>query len=266
MNNQKKIQASVIVANFNNAKFLVECIKSLLKQNLKSYEIIVVDDNSKDNSIKILNKYKKDILIIQIKKKTNYGSFNQINAYQKGFLKSKGKYIFFLDSDDYFKKNKLLRHVQIFKKQKNEKIIFDLPLLKFKNKVVKKTFKQKSFFTSNWPRFSPQSCISVTREYGNELFENLKIKKFDKIWFDFRIASYTFLKFKKVFILKDYLTFYRQHKNSESKKFKTFNKNWWTRRNQAHDFIKYLSNKKKFKKKFSVDKIITKSVNFLLYG
>ena len=264
MNNQKKIQASVIVANFNNAKFLDECIKSLLKQNLKSYEIIVVDDNSKDNSIKILEKFKKDILIIRIKNKTNFGSFNQINAYQKGFSKSKGKYIFFLDSDDFFKKDKLSKHIKIFKK-KNEKIIFDLPILKFKNKIIKKKFRQKLFFISNWPRFSPQSCISVTREYGNELFKNLKIKKFDKIWFDFRIASYTFLQLKKIFILKDHLTFYRQHKNSESKKFKTFNRNWWVRRGQAHDFIKYLSNKKKIKKKFSIDKIMTKSINFLLY-
>ena len=95
MNNQKKMQASVIVANFNNAKFLDECIKSLINQNLKSYEIIVIDDNSKDNSIKILEKYKKNISIIHIKKKTNHGSYNQINAYHKGFLRSKGKYIFF---------------------------------------------------------------------------------------------------------------------------------------------------------------------------
>jgi glycosyltransferase involved in cell wall biosynthesis len=262
---KKKILASIIVANFNNAAFLKDCLRSLINQNFISFEIIVVDDKSTDNSIKILDSFKNKISVIQNKKKTRYGSFNQINAYYKGFIKSKGKYIFFLDSDDLYKRNKLKNHVSAFEKNKKEKIIFDLPILKFKNKSMRQPFKQKFFFSSNWPRFSPQSCISVRRQYAIELFANLNIKKFDKIWFDFRIASYTFLKFKKIFILKDYLTYYRQHKSSESQKFKTFNKNWWLRRGQAHNFIKYLSNKKNLKKRFSLDKIITQLVNFLIH-
>lgn len=262
---KKKIIASIIVANYNNAVFLKDCLKSLINQKFNSYEIIVVDDMSTDNSIKILDKFKNKISLIKNKKKSKHGSYNQINTYYKGFLKSKGKYIFFLDSDDMYKTNKLKNHVSIFEKNKKEEIIFDLPILKFKNKSIRQNFKQNFFFTSSWPRFSPQSCISVRRRYAIELFTNLSIKKFDKIWFDFRIASYTFLKFKKIFILRDYLTYYRQHKSSESQKFKTFNKNWWLRRGQAHNFIKYLSNKKKFKKKISLDKIITQFINYLIY-
>ena len=117
MKKHKKIIASIIVANFNNAKFLDECLRSIFSQTFKSYEIIVVDDNSKDNSIEILNKYKKKIFIIQNKKKTKYGSFNQINSYYKGFLRSNGEYLFFLDSDDYFKKNKIKLIISEFKKK-----------------------------------------------------------------------------------------------------------------------------------------------------
>ena len=51
--------ASIIIANYNNAVYLEKCVGSILQQNYKKIEIIVVDDNSKDNSLKILKLYKK---------------------------------------------------------------------------------------------------------------------------------------------------------------------------------------------------------------
>jgi len=97
-------KASVIIANYNNAKYLRNCINSILNQSYKNIEIIAVDDKSEDSSLEVLKKYKKKIKVIKNRKKTSKGSYNQINSYYKGFIKSKGKYIFFLDSDDYFKK------------------------------------------------------------------------------------------------------------------------------------------------------------------
>ena len=103
----KNYLASVIIVNYNNANLLDQSIKSILCQTYKNIEIIVVDDMSTDDSIKKLNKYKNKITIIKNKKKTNHGSYNQINSYYNGYLKSNGKYLFFLDSDDYFKINKI---------------------------------------------------------------------------------------------------------------------------------------------------------------
>ena len=100
-----KVKASVIVVNFNNSKYIERCIKSLKEQSYKNLEIIFVDDHSTDNSISVIKKFKK-IKILKTSKKTNYGSLNQINACKKGISKSQGKIIFFLDSDDYFKKIK----------------------------------------------------------------------------------------------------------------------------------------------------------------
>ena len=56
------------------------------------------------------------------------------------------------------------------------------------------------------------------------LFKYLNIKKYETIWFDFRIASYIFLKFKKIYILNKHLTFYRQLENSASKNISFFPK------------------------------------------
>ncbi len=257
----KTQKASVIIVNYNNAKYLDKCINSILNQTYKNKEIIVVDDKSRDNSIEILKKYKKKIIVIKNNKKTSKGSFNQINAYHKGFIKSKGNYIFFLDSDDYFKKKKIELIIREFNKKNDLNLIFDLPIFKFKDKKIKKKFKQKKFIVSSWPRFSPQSCISVKKNFAKEIFKNLKIKKFETIWLDFRIAIYYFLKKKNIYVLKKYLTYYRQLENSASKEYKTFNKNWWYRRNQAHEFVSFINKKLKLKDTLNIDKILTRILN-----
>ena len=259
---KKKVLTSIIVVNYNNAKYIKKCLVSLFNQTYALKEIIVVDNFSKDNSLEILKKYKKKIKIIVNKKRTSEGSFNQIESYYKGFLKSKGDIIFFLDSDDYFKKDKIKSIVNKFKNAER-KIIFDLPIWKYKNKNIKKKIIQKKFLLSNWPRFSPQSCISLRRNIALQIFNFLSIKKFETIWFDFRIASFAYLKFGKIDILNNYYTYYRQLDNSASKKYKTFSKNWWYRRNQAHDFVNFLSKKLKLKNRMTIDKIVTKLINLV---
>ena len=261
---KKKIKVpkvSVVIVNYNNEKYLEECIKSIFDQTYSNIEIIVVDNKSTDNSLKVLKKYKNNITLILNKKRTNQGSYNQINSYYKGYLKSKGKYLFFLDSDDYFKRNKIKFLIQKFKKNKKIDLIFDLPIFKFQNKKIKKKFIQKKFIFSSWPRFSPQSCISVRKTFAREIFQQLSIKKFETIWFDFRIAVYYFLKKKKLFIFKKHLTYYRQSDNSASKKYKTFSKNWWHRRKQAHNFVSYINKKLKKKDTMNIDKILTYIIN-----
>ena len=234
-------KVSVVIVKYNNAKYLEKCIKSLLNQSYRNIEIIIVDDKSTDNSFNILKKYRKKATIIFNKKKTSHGSYNQINSYYRGYLKSKGKYLFFLDSDDYFKKKKIELLVQRLIKNNKIDLIFDLPIFKFRNKKIKKKFVQKKFIFSSWPRFSPQSCITVKKKFARELFKKLSIKKYETIWFDFRIAVYYFLKKKQIHIFKKHLTYYRQLDNSASKEYKIFNKNWWHRRKQAHEFVSYIN-------------------------
>ena len=108
---QTKKKVSVIVVNYNNEKYLYRCLNSLYNQTNKNFEIIFVDDSSTDNSIQIAkeflskNNIKKFRLLIN-KKKTKYGSYNQINCILAALKFCKGEIISFVDSDDFFKNSR----------------------------------------------------------------------------------------------------------------------------------------------------------------
>ncbi len=90
---------SVIIPIFNTQDYLKKCLNSVINQTLKDIEIICINDNSTDNSLSILNQYKKQdkrIKIISLNK--NKGSSYTRNM---GINLSKGEYISFIDSDDY---------------------------------------------------------------------------------------------------------------------------------------------------------------------
>ena len=152
------MKASVVIANFNNAKFIEDCINSLNSQSYKNIEIIFFDDNSKDNSIEIVEKYK-NVKIIKNTTQTKFGSVNQINAFQKSIEVSNGDVIFFLDSDDYFHKNKIEKIVNQFLNNKNQMIIYDFPIiLRDDKKFYQK--KNNKIYKTYWGYIHPTSCIS----------------------------------------------------------------------------------------------------------
>lgn len=250
--------ATVLIANFNNSKYLKKCLLSVINQSYKNIQIILIDDNSKDKSLKIAKQFEDKVLIIKNKKKTGVGSWDQINAYYLGYLKSKGDVILFLDSDDYFTLKKVNIIMKYFKSYKKKNIVFDLPIFKFANFNKKKIFKQKKFILSSWPRFTPQSCISIRKNYANEIFKIARVKNYPTIWFDFRMAIYSFIKFENINIIKKYLTYYRQSNNSASSKYQKLSVSWWTRRLEAHNFFSLISKKLKKKDPKTLDKILTK--------
>lgn len=108
---------SVIVANFNGEKFLSQSVDSVLNQTFKDFELIVIDDNSKDNSQAILQEYiKKDKRIKAIFNKKNEGA---ADARNKGIKISKGKYIAILDSDDIAYADRFEKQFNFLEKNKD---------------------------------------------------------------------------------------------------------------------------------------------------
>ena len=66
-----KIFVSILITNFNKSHYLNETLKSCINQNFKNKEILIFDDCSTDNSLKIIEKFKKKIKIKKNKKKLN---------------------------------------------------------------------------------------------------------------------------------------------------------------------------------------------------
>ena len=137
------MKASIVIANYNNEKFINECLNSLNSQTHKDNEIIFFDDNSSDDSIKIAEKFS-NIKIIKNDIKTNFITFNQMNAFKKAVEICTGEVIFFLDSDDFFHENKIEKITNIFLKEKEKVIIFDFPIILEKNRVTKQKKKKQN--------------------------------------------------------------------------------------------------------------------------
>ncbi len=112
-NNHKKLKkikntqtVSIIVTTYNSAKFVENCINSLLNQTVNNIEIIVVDDASTDNTVEIIKKYP-TIKLIELDE--NNGTYYARNT---GISQSSGQFITFQDSDDWSHPERVSKQLQ----------------------------------------------------------------------------------------------------------------------------------------------------------
>ena len=97
------IKVSVIIPVYNVEQYLRQCLDSVINQTFKDIEIIIVNDCSPDNSLQIIKQYQqKDsrIVLVDLPENTGVG-----NARNEGIKLAKGKYITFIDPDDWAAKN-----------------------------------------------------------------------------------------------------------------------------------------------------------------
>ena len=135
------MKVSVIVTNYNYGKYLRRCIKSLLNQNFDSYEIIIVDDNSTDDSKNILLEYTTNPLIKVISNSTNIGVGASSAA---GGRLALGKYIVRVDADDYVH-NDFIKCIYLWGSFNNsEAVACDYLEVNFKGEILGKKIKKNS--------------------------------------------------------------------------------------------------------------------------
>ena len=115
----KNYKITIITVTKNSEKFIKQNIKSVLNQNYKNYEHIIVDGNSRDNTVKIIKSFKKKIKFIK-----NYNDKGLYHAMNVGIKNSSGDIIGILNSDDVYFKNSLKLVNKYFNKNKSLDFLF----------------------------------------------------------------------------------------------------------------------------------------------
>ena len=195
---KKKLFFSVIIPTYNREIVLHKAIKSVFNQTYQNWELIVIDNNSKDETKKVIKNFKsKKIKLYNINNKGIIAKSRNL-----GIKKSRGRYIAFLDSDDSWKKNKLLICKNEIIKSKYPKLIYhDMNLKKKDNQFF---FKKTNYFRkvkldvkkdliNNGPAY-PTSSVVVEKKIFKKINMFRENKKFIA-WEDFdawiRLSEYS---------------------------------------------------------------------------
>lgn len=185
----KKI--SVVIPVYNVEKYLRECLDSVISQTLAEIEIVCVNDGSRDGSRDILSEYEKKDARIVVVDKENGGLSSARNC---GLDVAKGKYVYFLDSDDLLNSQEALSELyQKAEENKLDQLFFDAEAF-FENEEVKQ---QNSGYITYYDRKGDYPDI----ESGKDLFCEFQANR------DFK-PSVCIQLFRRSFLKDNQLTFY----------------------------------------------------------
>ena len=182
---------SVIVPVYNVEKYLRECIDSILSQSFTDFELILVNDGSKDNSGVICDEYAAKDNRVKVIHKENGG---QSTARNQGVEVAQGEFAIFLDSDDFFIDTNvfadlqeiicdntdivIFRYCKYYSHEKKEECGESLADLQWENKggLIAELVKKDTFFCSCWSK-----CVSLQllREYAIRFDESLRCEDMD---------------------------------------------------------------------------------------
>jgi glycosyltransferase involved in cell wall biosynthesis len=254
------LSSILIVADYKE-KYVKETIKSCLNQTYKKIEILVGYSYLR-NIEQLKEMFLSDKLkFFQIKKNKCYPTQDQIYKIRFLLRKSRGKYIFLLDGDDIFLKDKItyiLNNKNIKKKLVQDNYI--LQKNNIKKIILKKSYKDNFIFKkifNNWPQKICTSTISLPRKLIEEFFYNNKTCSWKTLAIDVQLIIYYYLK-NKYYSTEKILTIKNEYeKNLDNKFSNIFSKIYWKRRYEQHKYYYNLTKKK------SLEYYICFVINFL---
>ena len=257
------MKISILITNYNKEKYVEKCILSSINQDYKNLEIIILDNNSSDNSLKIINKFSTKIKIIKRKRLSEFDPKNQIDSIIETFKISTGEVICLLDGDDLFLSNKISTISRYFYEEPEVDIIFDTPYVDTNNKILPLRLKD-FFFNNSWPSTVPTSGISFRRSFFDLCLKSNLLRNYPILEIDFRLNFFAKKIYKRYISLNQYLTFYRKVDDGIMSKIKKFSNIWWIKRLEAHNFIKYVYNTNNLKYYKNYDFYLTKVIVYFI--
>jgi len=179
----KKLKLSIITPSFNCGKYIEQAILSVLKQDYKNFEYIVIDGGSTDNTLKILKKYSK-----KYPKKFRYISEpdkGQTDAINKGLRMSTGDWFIWLNADDYYEPNVFSKLANYLRLNNKRGVVYgNCFTVEGNKKILSIPPKKVNFYSQK------NGCII----YGPTSFFNMKklkqVGEFDEklyLWMDYEM-------------------------------------------------------------------------------
>ncbi|MEM7819481.1 MAG: glycosyltransferase [Candidatus Aenigmatarchaeota archaeon] len=214
-------KVSICIPSYNYGNYISQAIESVLNQTFENFELIIVDNNSIDDTDYIVKKIK-DKRIRYIKNKQNVGMVKNFN---RCVSLAKGKYILILPADDRLLPKMLEKELEIFKKDKKIGLVYSAFTQVDANNNIIKIHKpyNKNYINEGLDEveklilgnYIPFSCLIIKKECFDKLgkFDENLVFSFDwDMWIRILLNGF------KIGYVSDILAIYRLHEKSETSK------------------------------------------------
>lgn len=234
---------SIIVPVYNVEKYIDRCVKSIIKQKYENIEIILVNDGSTDNSGYLCDKWKDIDKRIQVIHKKNGGLSDARNA---GLNICSGKFVGFVDSDDWIDSNMYQEMYKLIKQYKSDICMCRIEKTENTRKIITREFN----YTKEPYLFNKEEALeelfkdkidvsSCSKLYNVELFKETQFP-FGKTNEDFAILYKLFLKSQKIVYTKQVFYYYIERENSITTS--VFNKQQFDKYYNCLSMLEYIKN------------------------
>ena len=207
------VDISIIVPIYNASKYLKKCLDSLVNQTKKELEFILINDGSTDDSESIIKSYNDSR--IKYFKRSNHGIGKTRNF---GINKSTGKYIMFLDSDDYLEENACEVLYEKIDKEKLDLVVCDFYRVNSNSKIIEKIISFKNTSLKDNPNLLLNVNLAPWNKiYRSDLIKNNNIKFIEDLKYeDAPFVTLSLLKSKRIGKVDKPLINYTIHEKSET--------------------------------------------------
>jgi glycosyltransferase involved in cell wall biosynthesis len=218
------MKVTIITPTYNSEKFIANAINSVINQSYINWEYIIIDDCSSDKTVLLVSEFiKKDNRIKLIQQSVNQGA---AVARNEGIKRADGKYIAFLDSDDYWHVDKLKIQVEAMEKDSLNFTFTDY-YIKYENKTDATKFNSplKNVYYKDIIKFNYIACSTVIfnqEALGKSFMPNIRNRQDWGLWINLVQKN------KRAVNINQYLMYYTVRKDSiSSNKFKMIKYHWY---------------------------------------
>lgn len=222
---------SIVTASYNYENYIRETIESVLCQTYKNWELIIVDDGSKDNSLEVIREYCDKDSRIKLFTHENNSNKGLAQTVKYGIALSNGKYIAFLESDDTITPDYLEKKAKVISENSDISLIFnDVNIFGYEEKVKGfEDYKRRRHEILS-SKIYPANVLKDMRNFNlistfssvmvrKDILENLDFNSPIKAALDYYLWFQVVQK-NDVFYIDEMLTNWRMHKDSYSKELK----------------------------------------------